>query len=101
MQQPQINEAARTLAQQRTGEEESADGGGADKSTQVSSVAPTDFGPRATAASLRQLTAQHFHTDGLHSIFSFLILADLPSVSAVCHHWRDAVDKESSRQVSL
>ncbi len=59
-------------------------------------------GGSAAAASIPRLaTAQQFHTDGLHSIFAFLELKELPSSAAVCFNWRNAVYKEPGRSVSV
>ncbi len=41
-------------------------------------------GSAAAASIPRMSTAQRFHTDGLHSIFAFLDLEQLPSTGAVC-----------------
>ncbi len=46
----------------------------------------------AAAASFPRLsTAQRFHTDGLHCIFAFLQLKELPSTAAVCLDLQRAV----------
>ena len=43
--------------------------------------------------------AQLMYTDGLHSIFQFLSLAELLPAVAACRSWRDAAYKEPSRGV--
>jgi hypothetical protein len=53
--------------------------------------------PSSASASASLATAQLFHTDGLHCVFAYLKLAELPVVASVCRVWRDALYCERSR----
>ncbi len=58
-------------------------------------------GGSAAALIPRLSMAQLFHTDGLHCIFAFLCLRELPTTVSVCLAWRDVLYKERSRIMTI
>jgi hypothetical protein len=66
--------------------------------TEATTVAPSSAA--AAAASLQLSLAQRLYADGLHSIFKFLSLKELPLVVATCRSWRDAAFTDKSRSVA-
>ncbi len=56
-----------------------------------SRAAVADTGDAAAPSVTGPSTAQLFHTDGLHCLFSFLALSELPSVACLCRAWCNAL----------